>query len=200
MSYTASEIKSIKNMRCIAYYNNVFLGVFEKDAQKFIFKDALEKITADLHGESAIGYRQDGNDECSFECKILSYNKHIIKNVNPDTIKAGTTATALGTPYTGALKFGGEPQIMVEYPLVIYPVFIDETGIHGAAGTRYSDTIDNPLAILIPKAIVEGGLEKAFGASTTEGNTIKFHGVWDITQACMAIQDDGITSAGVYTP
>jgi len=200
MSLTNAQVKSIQNYSVAVYFGGVPLGVFDTSSTKISFKIGTEKVTSSRHGMSAIGMVNTGIEENTIEIKINSYNKFVNKTIFGNNLVDGATATVAGTPFTGAQLLRSYIGIAQELPLVLYPFFTDVAGLYGAAGVSYIDNVTNPLAILYPKAVAVEGLENIFSAENVEGSTIKFEGIYDYVNNYARIQDDGITTAGVYTP
>lgn len=202
-SYSNTNVGAINNYPCVAYFAGVFLGVFSEEDSTFTFSVGYNKSGSSLTGVGAVNRNTTGVEECSFTAMVRDYHKNRIKTAFEDIITAvsGGTATNNGSPLTGAIQGVSEPKSLKNRALVIYPVFTDEEGIFGAAGTKYEDTTANPLTILIPKASIASNLELALNPQTTTTYELKFEGIADVANGNrFFVQDDGIDTDGTYTP
>jgi hypothetical protein len=202
-SYTTTQTGSINNYPCVAYFAGVFLGVFSEEDCMFTFNMGYNKTGSSLTGVGAVNRNTTGVEECSFTATVRDYNKSRLVTAFEDIIQGitGGTSPNIGSPFTGAVEGVSDPKSLNNQALVIYPIFTDEEGIFGAAGTKYEDTTANPLAILIPKASIASNLEIALNPQNTSTYELKFEGVADVeNRNRFFIQDDGIDTDGTYTP
>lgn len=200
-SYTAVQKGAIQNYQVMAYYNSVFLGIFTSGDHTFTHNENIEYSKASFTGSSNFKAHITGT-ETSVTLTVAEYNKNTIKTVLT-SIQAvsGGTATNAGSPFTGAIEGVINPQSITERPLVLYPIFTDEAGIYGIAGTQYIDNTSNPLTILLPKAVCVGGFELAFNSETPTEFELTFQGMPDEANGLRPfLQSAGIDTDGTYTP
>lgn len=200
-SYTNTLKGSIQNYQVMAYYNNIFLGIFTTGDHTFTYTENIEFSKSSLTGSSNFKAHYTGS-ETQMSFTVNSYNKDTIKNcLTSIQAVSGGTATNASSPFTGAIESVINPQSITESPLVIYPIFTDETGIFGSAGTQYIDDTSNPLAILLPNAVCVEGFELAFNSESSTEYELIFQGMPNESNVLETfVQSTGIATDGTYTP
>jgi hypothetical protein len=173
-TYTSAEIESINNYPVVAYFNNIFLGVFETGDHTITVTPSYQKVTSSMSGTGAIRQLFTGIEETSATFTLLSIHKNVLKAIYEDIFFQSTNATSASFPTAGRLEGRSLPRGQDTNSLVIYPIWTDTS-----TGTEYSDTTANPLAFTIPKATTGGVWEWVLNSTTHNPYEVKFEGMAD---------------------
>jgi hypothetical protein len=196
MAYqTAAQLNSIQMFTCKLYVNGVEVGIIDQGDVKFSTDFQIGTNGSQATGEgNMVSFTKGAMSTCEFT--ISTFNKDINLDLFEGMLVAGTTATAVSTPMVGTLQVSSIPRVLPENTFVLYPMWVDRNG------TAYKDDDQNPLAVKISRGVIASPFE--MNGST--GDTYKL----SLTLNCLAdptldyntpwIMDDGITTAGVYTP
>ena len=194
--YTVADVLSLNNYSVVAFYNGVLVGVLQQGEHKISFTPDTEMITSSLLGSTPINIIQKGA-EVKVTLALQGENKHRMKNIysRQYTASAGGVATADTTPDVGGIALKGNPMVLPSAALVLYPVTTN------SAGTATIDDVNNKNAWTFGKAVATNGFEFSYTTEDIIKFELEFTILGDVTQdGLLGNHDDGITSAGVYTP
>jgi len=196
-NYTQSQIDAISNFSVIAYYNNINLGVLPAGTVTVKTVKSMTGFGSSLTGDNGyIGVINDGSyGVVTMELQNLS--KHTLKALSGYDTQQGSTATNVSTPWVGANLGKSMPSIETGLPLVLRAITRNRN-----ASTDLDDNASNPLSWLFPKAVLTSDLEIALASNEITKISLEFMCLNDPTQTIPSwyFWDDGITSAGIYTP
>lgn len=196
-NYTQAQINAVLSAGCKAYYNNVELGVLAPDSITVTLTGNTEGFGSAMTGDGGhIGVVNDGAI-ATVTATLRNVDKYVLNAIAGYRFDEGSTATNSSTPFVGALIGISKPSLERGLPLVIYPAVYDNTG-----ATQFTDSTANKLTFLFPKAVVTSDIEIPFSTSNVTDIEIEFTCLVDATQnpPSYLYIDDGITTAGVYTP
>jgi len=197
-NYTQAQINAVLGaVPSKVFYNNIELGVLAPDSVTVTFNGNTEGFGSSMTGDGGhIGIISDGTT-ATVTATLRNFDKYVLNAIAGYRFDEGSTATNSSTPFVGALIGISQPSLERGAPLVIYPAVYDNN-----AAVQYTDSTANKLTFLFPKAVLTGDIEIPFSTSDVTDIELEFTCLVDPTQnpPRLLIIDDGITSAGVYTP
>jgi len=174
MSYSTQQVAEATNFKADAYYNGVYLGMLaEGDHSVRIIGSDTEFGSAQTGSNGAVG-GVSGGEHAEAELILRNVNKNVIYNILKKRVAEVTSSTNISSPYTGNIEARSNPKVLTPFPLVIYPRFTSpSTGIESVSNT------ENPMTILLPRAVNSGDFEFAMNADTITDITLIFKGYVD---------------------
>jgi hypothetical protein len=196
-NYTEADILSFNNHSVVAFYNGVLVGVLQEGDHTISLELDTEAVTTSLHGSSPVSTIKKGQ-EVMITLSLEGINKNRMANILQGTYQvtsdATATPTADTTPSIGSMELVGDPRVLAQDALVLYPIYTDKDG------NSFIDDINNNSSFVFPKASCINGFELTYSTQDIIKFDFEFRAHVDVLTSRMAINDKGIASDGTYTP
>jgi hypothetical protein len=191
---TQAQLDSLLSFNTEVYFGGQLVGLFEPGEMKIKVPSNLEFKGTSQTGENGFVKAVFTGSAPEVDLSAMrEYNKKKFLDIYNNIFKAGVTGSIVSAPNVGALISDALPRIVPSKALVIYP----QTTI---GATSYISDISNPFTILLPQAVASSDFELTFNSGDLVTTQVGFQGLYDASLGGYMVIDDGITTAGVYTP